>query len=138
MTKEQIKRRLRSYSQIRLERRQLLNKITVLESRLTGSGARGLDGMPHGSSKGDAMAQGVATLADLRMLYKAKEADLVQAQMDIERMIDRLEPIERLIARYRYIDEMQWESICVKINYSWRQTHRIHDSLLEKLAANQE
>ena len=126
-------KRLNSYRQIQLERRQLLNRIAVLESRLTAPGAQGLDGMPHGSGSGDAMARGIATLADLRELYRAKEADLAQALIDIEHLIDRLDPIERLIARYRYIDGLQWENICVKISYSWRQTHRLHDGLLEKL-----
>lgn len=138
MTKEQVERQLNSYSQIRLERRQLLNRIIVLESRLTGSGTSGLDGMPHGSSSGDSLARGTVALVTLRDLYKAKEVELAQAMLDIEQMIDSLDPIERLVARYRYIDGLRWKSICVKINYSWRQTHRIHDGLLEKLAANQE
>ena len=137
MSKEQIKWRLNSYRQIQLERRQLLNRIAVLESRLTAPGAQGLDGMPHGSGSDDAMARGIATLADLRELYRSKEADLAQALIDIEHLIDGLDPIERLIARYRYIEGLQWENICVKISYSWRQTHRIHDGLLEKLARSQ-
>lgn len=134
MSKEHIKRRLNSYRQIQLERRQLLNKIALLESRLTAPGAQGFDGMPHGSGSGDAMAQGIAKLADLRELYRSRETDLTQALIDIEHLIDGLEPIERLIARYRYIDGLQWENICVKISYSWRQTHRIHADMIDKLA----
>lgn len=134
ISKEQIKRRLNSYRQIQMERRQILDRIMRLEARLTAPGAQGLDGMPHGSGSGDAMVRGVAALADLRELYREKEIELTQALIDIEHLIDRLDPVERLIARYRYIDGMQWEKICVKINYSWRQTHRYHDGLLEKLA----
>lgn len=138
MSKEQIKRRLNSYRQIQLERRQILDRIMRLEARLTAPGAQGLDGMPHGTGSGDAMARGVAALADLRELYRSKEVDLTQTLIDIEHLIERLDPVERLIARYRYIDGLQWEKICVKINYSWRQTHRLHDGLLEKLAREQE
>lgn len=138
MSKNQIKQRLNSYKQVQLERRQILDRIMRLEARLTAPGAQGLDGMPHGSGTGDSMARGVAALADLRDLYRAKEADLTQALIDIEHLIDGLDPVERMIARYRYIDGLHWENICVKINYSWRQTHRLHDGLLEKLAGELE
>lgn len=134
MTKEQVKRRLNSYRHAQMERRQILSRIMRLEDRLTAPGAQNYDGMPHGSGKSDALANGVAALADLRELYRAKEVELTQVLTDIEILIDRLEPVERLIARYRYIDGLQWEKICVKINYSWRQTHRIHSDMIDKLA----
>lgn len=133
MTREQVKQRLNGYHHVRTERRQLLERIIRLETRLTSPGAQNLDGMPHGSSRGDALANGIAQLSELRDLYRAKEGELAQAQMDIERLIEGLEPIERVIARYRYIDGMHWEQICVKVNYSWRQTHRIHSEMIDKL-----
>ncbi|MBQ3065357.1 MAG: hypothetical protein IJC98_03875 [Clostridia bacterium] len=37
------------------------------------------------------------------------------------------------MARYRYIDGLSWENVCEKMNYSWRQTHRIHSAMLDKL-----
>lgn len=134
MNTEQVKQRLNSHHTIQLERRQILDRIMRLEARLTAPGGWNLNGMPHGSSKGDTMARGVATLADLRETYRSKEIELTQALLDIEHLIDGLDPVERMIARYRYIDRMQWEQICVKISYSWRQTHRIHSNLIEKLA----
>ena len=134
MTKEYIKRRLNSYNHVRLERRQILEQIMRLEARLTAPGAQRLDGMPHAAGNGDALANGVVRLAELRDLYRGKEADLAQAQMDVEHLIEDLDPIERVIARYRYIDGMQWEQICVRVNYSWRQTHRIHSDMIDKLA----
>lgn len=134
MTKDQVKRRLNSYRHVQMERQQILERIMRLEARLTAPGAQNLDGMPHGSGTGDALANGVAALSDLRDMYRAKETDLAQAQMDIEQLIENLDPIERVIARYRYINGMHWEQICVKINYSWRQTHRIHSDMIDKLA----
>lgn len=134
MTKEQVKQRLNSHHLIQMERRQILDRIMRLEARLTAPGGWNLDGMPHGSGGGDTMARGVAMLTDLREMYRAKEIELTQALLDTEHLIAGLEPIERMIARYRYIDRMHWEQICVKINYSWRQTHRIHDGMLTKLA----
>lgn len=134
MSKEQIKRRLNSYRHVQMERRQIIDRLVRLEARLTAPGAQNYDGMPHGSGKSDALANGVAALTDLREVYRAKEVELAQALTDIEILINGLEPVERLIARYRYIDGLQWEKICVKINYSWRQTHRIHSDMIDKLA----
>lgn len=134
MTREEVKQRLNGYQHVRMERRQLLERIIRLETRLTAPGAQNLDGMPHGSGRGDALANGVAMLAELRDLYREKEGELAQAQIDIEHLIENLDPIERVIARYRYIDGLHWEQICVKVNYSWRQTHRIHSDMIDKLA----
>jgi DNA-directed RNA polymerase specialized sigma24 family protein len=134
MTKEQVKRRLNGYQHVRMERRQILERIIRLETRLTSPGAQNLDGMPHASGTGDTLARGVASLTELKELYRVKESELAQAQMDIERLIEGLDPIERVIARYRYIDGLHWEQICVKISYSWRQTHRIHSDMIDKLA----
>ncbi len=134
MTRDQVKQRLNSYQHVRMERRQLLERIIRLETRLTSPGAQNLDGMPHGSGNGDALANGIARLSELRDLYREKEIELAQAQIDIEHLIEHLEPIERVVARYRYIDGLHWEQICVKINYSWRQTHRIHSDMIDKLA----
>lgn len=134
MTREQVKQRLNSYNHVRMERRQLRDQIYRLEARLTAPGAQNFDGMPHGSGKGDAMAQGVARLADLREMYNAKDIELTQTLVDIEHLIEGLDPIERVIARYRYIEGLHWEQICVKVNYSWRQTHRIHSDMIDKLA----
>lgn len=134
MNREQVKQRLNSYHHVQMERRQILDRIMRLEDRLTAPGAQNLDGMPHGSSRGDALARGVAALSDLRNLYREKEIELTQALVDIEHLIEHLDPVERMIARYRYIDRMHWEQICVKISYSWRQTHRIHSDMIDKLA----
>lgn len=134
MTREHVKQRLNGYNHVRMERRQILDQIYRLETRLTAPGSQNLDGMPRGSGKGDALAESVARLADLRDLYREKEIELTQALIDIEHLIENLDPVERVIARYRYIDGMHWEQICVKVNYSWRQTHRIHSEMLDKLA----
>ena len=84
--------------------------------------------------RGDTLANGIAALSDLRDLYRSKETELAQTQRDIEHLIENLDPIERVIARYRYIEGLHWEQICVKINYSWRQTHRLHSDMIDKLA----
>ena len=72
-------------------------------------------------------------LEPLRAFYKEKLAELVALQLDIERAIETLDPIERELIRLRYIDGLEWHQVCAEINYEWTQTHRIHARALRKL-----
>ena len=40
---------------------------------------------------------------------------------------------ERLLLRYRYINFLEWEEICDRMNVSERTVHRIHSSALQKV-----
>lgn len=51
----------------------------------------------------------------------------------IENIISNLPEREKLLMRLRYIDNLKWEEICVKMNYSWRQMHRLHSDSLKRL-----
>ena len=55
-----------------------------------------------------------------------------------ERAIEALEPNRRMLLRYRYIDGLKWEEVCVRMNYSWTQTHYHHGEALKQLKANSE
>ena len=37
------------------------------------------------------------------------------------------------LVRYRYIEGMPWESICIKMHYQWAQIHRIHAKAVQAL-----
>ncbi len=66
--------------------------------------------------------------------YNSKIEDIITERTRIEDLIDMLEdPLERAVMRYKYIDRLKWEEVCVKINYEWSQTHRIHRSALNHL-----
>ena len=70
---------------------------------------------------------------ELLTAYAKKRADLSAALLEIEQAIDTLGPTERRLMRLRYIDGLSWEAICRRINYSWRQIHRIHSQALIKI-----
>ena len=108
MTKEQ----LRNYQTIKNEHRQI-------EQRL-----RNLERQPESDQ---------ATLQPLRECYSKKLEELVAAQLEIERAITVLAPVERELVRMRYIDGLSWYKIQTSINYSEKQTHRIHARALIKL-----
>lgn len=69
-------------------------------------------------------------LDELRLLYVNKCNELTAALRKIEQAIETLEPTERTLMRLRYIEGRHWQDICLRIHYSWAQTHRIHAQAL--------
>ncbi len=60
---------------------------------------------------------------------------LVEVHREIRVAIERLSsPHERLILRERYINDMAWEDIADKLNYSIRQVTRLHGRALKSFA----
>ena len=133
--REHIKRKLSRYNSLTYERLQLEEQLARIEATATSPKVQALDGMPKGSSGGDAMAGIVAELVSLEEKYKEKLSQIVAAQAEVENLIESLEPVERRLLRCRYLEGMVWEEVCVEMGYSWRQTHNIHARALDKLVA---
>lgn len=131
--KQYIKERLHCYIARGRERLQLEQELQELESTMTSPRVQELDGMPKGSGGGDPMTGIVASYLELQERYKEKLQDLVGAQTEVEELIEGLEPTERTLLRCRYIEGLVWEEVCVRMGYSWRQTHRLHSKILDKL-----
>lgn len=74
--------------------------------------------------------------AQLVQAYQEHLARLEEEQLAIETTIASLDdPTVRLLMRYRYIDGLKWEEVCVRIKYSWTQTHELHGQALQQLRA---
>lgn len=132
--RDQIKRKLNTYTATRRECKQLADQLEQLRTTMESPKVQALDGMPHASSRGDAMTGIVAELIGLQNKYMDKLHRLNAAMAEVEDMIGSLEdPTERRLMRYRYIEGLTWEEVCVEVNYSWRQTHKIHGRALGKL-----
>lgn len=108
MTKEQ----LRSYQDIKKEKRHIEQMLRILERR------------PESEQE---------NLRPLRELYREKLDALVALQVSIEEAIDSLGPVERKLFRYRYIEGLEWHQIEAKMHYSSTSVHRIHSAALIKL-----
>jgi DNA-directed RNA polymerase specialized sigma24 family protein len=130
-----IKRRLNSYRDLDVERRQILEELKRLETQMASPAGPNMDGMPRRPGVSNPVQAAAVKHAELVDRYRAQLDKLTAAQTDIENTIDGLEPTERMLARFRYIDGLSWEDVCEKMNYSWRQTHRIHSRMLDKLTA---
>lgn len=133
MTKDELKHMLHSYRDLEAERRQIAMELEKVEAFMEGPKGTNWDGMPKGSSTSDPILSVVSLHMNLQERYRAKMAELATAQAQIEDMIEALEPLERKLFRYRYIEGLTWEEVCVAIGYSWRQTHNIHGHALEKI-----
>lgn len=73
------------------------------------------------------------TLTGLQDKYNNLLKELAERQTVIEDLIEELEPTERDLIRYRYIDGLRWEAVALRIAYSTPQTFRIHKQALRKL-----
>ena len=133
MTKDELKKQLHSYRDLKAEHQQIALELEKVEAFMDGLKGTNWDGMPRGSGKSDPILAVVAQHIHLQERYQAKLAELAAAQAAIEDMIEILEPMERKLFRHRYIEGLTWEEVCVAIGYSWRQTHNIHGAALDKI-----
>ncbi len=138
MTKEELKRFLHSYRDMEAERRQIAEELEKLEAVMASPKAQSLTGMPRTPGVSDPVFAAVEQHTALLERYRVQLGRLASAQTAIEDLIEGVEPVARRLMRYRYIDGMRWEEVCVAVGYSWRQTHNIHakalDALLEREA----
>lgn len=138
MTREELKRLLYSYRDLKREQKQVAGMLAKIENKMTSPRGTGSDGMPHGSGSGDPMLDIVSQHIKLENRYKQLNARLLQSQNQIEDMIDRLGPKERVLMRYYYIEGLTMEEAGNRMGYVERQAHRIHSGalmhLLEKMS----
>ena len=112
----------------------LQKEIERVEATLDGLKAPSWDGMPRGSDVSDPVLQAVEQYDTLLCRHRAQEAALAAALVEVETLIASLDsPTQRDLLRYRYIDGLTWEAVCVAINYGWRQAHNLHGAALDKL-----
>lgn len=130
-----IKKRLNSYRDLRAEHQQIRDELQQLEGVIGSPSGPNLDGMPRSPGVSNPVERLTIKHIGLEQRYRAQLDGLIAGQAEIEDLIEGLEPTERRLARFRYIDGLSWEKVCDKMNYSWRQTHRIHGRMLDRLVA---
>lgn len=134
MTKE----RLRQYQTIKKEREQLRHQLEEIEAALYYPKIQRLDSMPGARSEGNPQEDLAIHHLELQDRYRKKMEELAAEQLAIEEAIETLEPMYRMLMRYRYIDGLKWEEVCIKIGYSWTQTHEHHGRALNQLRREEE
>lgn len=134
MTKE----RLRNYRDLLAEKKQLEQQLEAIEAALYNPKIQRLKQTPSAPSPGNATEDLANKHMELLDRYRDKLAELTLEQLAIEDAIERLPNRERNLIRCYYIQGLKWEEVAVAINYSWRQTHRIHSRALQLLAGMEE
>ena len=128
------KTRLRNYRNNRKEQAQLKARLEELEAALYYPKIPHLTDMPGGGKpEGNYQEDLAIHHIELQALYNAKLADLRAEQLEIEKTIEGLPQIERMLLGFRYLDGLTWEEVCVKMGYSWTQTHEYHGRALRRL-----
>lgn len=129
MTKEELKQ----YGSIKRELESLQHRLELLEEN------KGYHGMAYGDTpraKGEPLSEAqryVEQKDALEQMYRRKRLELLRQQAKIEQAIAAL-PIElRRLMRYRYIDCMTCEQVCVEMPCSWDTFHRWHKRALSIL-----
>lgn len=129
MTKE----RLRQYLLIKQEKEQLEDQLRELEAAMYCPKVPKMSALPSAPSKENAIENMAIRHEELRRRYETKIAELDSEKLAIETAISSLDPTARMLMRYRYFKGLTWEEVCVSLNYSWTQTHRIHARALKLL-----
>lgn len=133
------KRRLQNYQAIKRELAQIQQQIEEVEAKIYAPSASKLSAEPRGGGGiSDPTGRGAVKHKELLDLYQAKLDELTAEQLAIEKAIDALDGTARTLMRYKYIDGHTWEEVCLLINYSWAQTHRLHARALEQLRREDE
>lgn len=130
LERERKKEYLRSYQKAVRREQDILDEIQELRMDKMLPGSRMDDG-PRAAGYSD-LSGYAAKIDELMERLKQERFEKVRLREKIEREINAVaNEDEKAVLRYRYIKGMTWEAVCVRIGYSWRQTHRTHARALE-------
>lgn len=131
MTKE----KLTKYRSTKKELDNIKYRIIELEHKKTSIKSQIINDTVAGEVERDKIGAILVKIEELLELYRSKEIELLDQQLEIELVINTLSnPLERNVMRYRYLDGLKWERICVEVNYSWEGIHKIHRRILSKIS----
>lgn len=127
MTKEFLKEHIKKIKEMEELQNELDNLYITLRSPV-------ITGLPGAhSAEPDKIGNVVAKIQEKEVRLIARLDMIIEEEREIEKTIEELDPLERTIMRYRYIQGIEWEEICVKMHYSWQHLHRTHRNILEKI-----
>lgn len=134
MTKE----RLRQYRKMLKDKKQMEQHLETIEAALYNPKIQQLKQTPRAQAQGNATEDLANKHLEMLDKYRDKLAELTLEGLTIAEAIESLPARERNVLSQYYLNGLKWEEVCVKVGYSWTQTHRIHSSALQHLAAKKE
>ena len=132
-----VKQDLQSYISIKRELNQINERIQELEHAKYNISSPTWSDMPTGGhGDHDKIGTMLIRIEEQSEMYWDKYKDLLEMQNKIEKAIEKLEPIEREVIRYKYFEGKTFDDIADIINYSFTTVRRIHKRSVEKLKMN--
>ena len=93
-----------------------MERLRELESMASSPKAQKLDGMPHSSGYGDALARLVAEIVDLKAIIAAKQQQCIHERSRLERYIaDIPDSLTRQIFTLRFVNGLTWYQVAMHI-----------------------
>ena len=125
---------LRNYTSLKKELEQINERIQELEHAKYSISSPTWSDMPTGGhGDHDKIGAMLTRIEEQTEMYWDKYKELLEIQSDIEEKIEKLEPIERTVMRYKYFEGKTFENIADIINYSFMTVRRIHKKSIKKL-----
>ena len=129
---------LKKYSNIKKELNQINERIQELEHAKYSISSPIWSDMPAGGhGDHDKIGAMLTRIEEQTEMYWDKYKNLLDIQSNIEASIEKLDPIERTVLRYKYFEGKTFEDIADIINYSFMTVRRIHKRSIEKLYKTQ-
>ena len=130
MTKDDLK----EYGILNDEVIQLEEQIVFWEERKTSIKSQIISDMPRGGGGSKELLDILIGIEDTIKTLNEKLKRLISKISEIENIIESLEAKERVLMRYRYIDNLKMFQIAERMNYSERHLNRVHSEVLKRIA----
>lgn len=134
MTDNEIKKEyLNEYKNLCYKLKSLEEQLQSLREVNESAKIQTLTDMPKGNMQTD-LSDLMCKIEKLQDKIREKKKECENRRLDIEeRILEVKDGIESSILYKKYIEFKTWETICIEIDYSWRQTHYIHGKALRDI-----
>lgn len=124
---------LNSYRSMCRKLQSLEEQLETLREAEQAAKIQTLSDMPKGSKQSD-LSDYIVKLDRILTKIIRQRRECMERMIEIEDRIAEVDDgTEASILHKRYIELKQWEQICVEIDYSWMQTHRLHSKALQDI-----
>ena len=128
------KKELQEYGILKNEVIQLEEQIVFWEERKTSIKSQIISDMPRGGGNGKELLDILIGIEDTIKKLNKKLTKLIKKISEIEDTIENLGTTERVLMRYKYIENLKMFQIAEKMNYSERHLNRVHSDVLKRIA----
>lgn len=128
-----IKKKLQNYVWIKENIQSLEDRLLEIDTQLTKITANLSDDPVQTTKDPDRWTNLINERIEVEEMINRELCRCLKEIQYIEKLIEKLPEREKLLMRLRYIDNLKWEEIAYKMNYTWQHMHRIHAEVLKKI-----